>query len=391
MENHTIRLGINRGQPCLIPAHDSTTSKVFTFQLAFRPERYGEREFEHWWIDIRTIYRQRRQKAINFDPLINLWWNCCLENDSIDYRGVCESFLLTKLFERMRSNGSKRVLIDSLPAKGKRGERAEIVDNLETMLKNSSSDEIGISDFSTRTADFVGPPKFEKDVFDLQNEFAKQLFDEPVKLLQSNQAEAAIAASIQVWDNWHRRYGRHANMKLEKLAMDILSYEARAAIHRCYSHFWDFVTRDFLPNVRSCSKASCVFHRFWHLDILFRAKEFADRDFHLFHGHILGLHPGTHFFLQTETGRRLVGDWISVAPIDWQYNEQPESAELRRLLNGLFVAIADYSNRNDITKYMRQESSGQMPDQFDISDAVADGGAISRISRNRRRSKRNND
>ena len=150
--------------------------------------------------------------------------------------------------------------------------------------------------------------------------------------------------------------------------MDILSYEVRVTIHRAYSQLWEVVS-NWLCNELTTSFASLAFHRFWHFDMQWPSNEFDSQASHLFHGHIFALHPATAFFTQTETGRRLLGDWLVTTVYGWEYRPNPETPELRRLLQGLSIAVCDYSNRHEIAQVLRKDSEHI---QFQTVEAVTD-------------------
>lgn len=128
-----------------------------------------------------------------------------------------------------------------------------------------------------------------------------------------------------------------------------------------------------------------VFHRFWHLDLCWPSNESSDANFHLFHGHIIGLHPATGLFVQTDAGNQLLGDWLAIAPQGWERSSNPETPELRRLLYGLFVAIADYTNRHREDNDLRRSQVGQMPEEISLADAVDDGSSFAQVTRRNER------
>jgi hypothetical protein len=93
---------------------------------------------------------------------------------------------------------------------------------------------------------------------------------------------------------------------------------------------------------------SIAFHRLWHLDQC-QESDRCDAYFHLFHGHVFALHPGTGMFMQTKTGSEMIGEWLAA----------PESTtSFGRLLYGLCTAMADYARRSDVASTLRSKEAG---------------------------------
>jgi hypothetical protein len=105
------------------------------------------------------------------------------------------------------------------------------------------------------------------------------------------------------------------------------------------------------------SPQSLAFLRLWHLDQSSESNLGDKAYFHLFHGHVFGLHPACGEFLRTTAGRALMGRWL----------QQQSEAAFRRLLNGLFLAILQYSlYRDDVTD--RRKSQVQTRGVSDLVD-----------------------
>jgi hypothetical protein len=155
---------------------------------------------------------------------------------------------------------------------------------------------------------------------------------------------------VQVkWNHLMRTIGRRAGNQERKIALDTISYEARAAFHHCYSLAW-FGLIYALERTDSLSPATATFLRFWH------TVDYDSKSQTLFHGHVFGLHPATGQFIQTRTGQALLGDWIS-AP------SSPETFE--RLLNGLYLALLHYANRRQLAAESRPQRN-----EFSVDDIV---------------------
>jgi hypothetical protein len=59
--------------------------------------------------------------------------------------------------------------------------------------------------------------------------------------------------------------------------------------------------------------------------------------FHLFHGHVFGLHPASGELLRTAAGRELMAEWL----------QAPTVATWERLLHGILVAVFNYAERRE--------------------------------------------
>ena len=67
-----------------------------------------------------------------------------------------------------------------------------------------------------------------------------------------------------------------------------------------------------------------------------KANDTDEHDFHLFAGHVFGLHPAGATFIRTEAGRKLIGDYLQ--------NPDPNTT-WPRLLAGLLIAVYQYAGR----------------------------------------------
>ena len=76
------------------------------------------------------------------------------------------------------------------------------------------------------------------------------------------------------------------------------------------------------------------------------SNETSEAYFHLFQGHVFGLHPAGGDFICTQTGSELLGA-LAEAPQDLQ--------RFRRFLNGMLITIFDYAQRNQVCKELRKK------------------------------------
>jgi hypothetical protein len=160
-----------------------------------------------------------------------------------------------------------------------------------------------------------------------------------------------------------RRSGNHA----KKLALDMLSYECRAAMHRCYSATWEKLLTH-LEEKYELDRASVQYHRLMHFDIVLPSDD-PRSYFHLFHGHIFALHPGVGLFLQTKTGGELIGEYLRSDDGDRPF---------QRLLNGLWVSLVDYYLRSDRYAEARKKGACQAEDGDVEATATAQTGGKGR-------------
>jgi hypothetical protein len=167
-----------------------------------------------------------------------------------------------------------------------------------------------------------------------------------------------LQVPIRKLQNWMATFARRRGNEDKKFALDILSYECRAAMHRCYSAVW-FDLLLHLEKKYELDEASVQFHRLMHFDIALPSER-PDANFYLFHGHVFALHPGIGLFMQTKKGGELVGDYLRGTAGDGPF---------RRLLNGFWVALCDYDCRRDRYAEIRSRIGCQVED-IEIGEAT---------------------
>ncbi len=321
--------------------------KWYSFELCRKRAQMGEVSIDQWWMDIASVYGQRNRVARNRDVMIAYFWGLCVKNLTVFDDGVQESYILARLLPHVRGYGSRRVLADAvLTLPGRIGtKKQDLIEQLDTELDKHRSEEMDIVKFRDETAKTLGPADYEEAIWDRYRKFQEELLGEGKQALQRLGPDG-IQIPLQRWQDWMRSIGRHRGHEEEKLVLDILSYECRAALHRCYSAAWC----DLLPHLiqkYSLTAASTRFHTLWHLDQCQESNS-AEAYFHLFHGHVFALHPATGIFVQTRTGSELIGEWLAA----------PESSTaFGRLLYGLFIATADYARRSDFTRTLRSKDA----------------------------------
>ena len=133
---------------------------------------------------------------------------------------------------------------------------------LEQMLAASRDREVDKLKFYLQTADCLGPPEFEP-VVDAYKQLEADFFDKTLGPLQRWGTKGLIVA-FQDWEARMKSIGRRSGHQVEKLAMDMLSYECRTAFHQCYSGVWCDLLR-YLAQKYGMDDHSIAFHRLWHL------------------------------------------------------------------------------------------------------------------------------
>src|SRR5207248_2035558 len=92
---------------------------------------------------------------------------------------------------------------------------------LDEMIRASSRASLTEVEFRDRTADVLGPPRFDEEVLGLYRSFsADWLRPARDQILADEEAAAEVAASA--WDGHMRRIGRRANREREKAVLDVL-------------------------------------------------------------------------------------------------------------------------------------------------------------------------
>jgi hypothetical protein len=317
----------------------------FPFQLCRKAVHLSRLAVNHWWMDTRLLDGQRNRPAPNSKAITSYFWALCERHGTAQDAEVQESFILARLLPLARSHASRRVFADAHLTRPEcsRSSREEMRAELEALLRSSRQDSLSMVDFKNRTADILGPPILSPEVqsryLELTEEF---LGDARAALIQKGTPGLQVA--ISRWQEMMRTVGRRAGMALEKQVLDILSYECRAAFHRCYSAvWWDLIPR--LTLKYDLNLASQHFLHFWHLDHCESAQE-PRALFHLFHGHIFALHPAGGALLQTPTGRIHLGAWL----------QEPESeTAFGQLLHALFVTLHHYVEQREVDASSRRK------------------------------------
>lgn len=326
--------------------------KVFPFRLRREDAVYGNVELPHYWIDQRGVYGDRKRSQSLHRKLVDCFWAICMREGAVFDEGPQESYILANLLPYARSNGSRRVFVDALPAPEEKWpkNRKELICNLDTLLKSSPSKMMTLTEFHDDTANAIGPLRYEEDVWSLYRNFQAELLVQGRERLEK-EGPSGVEATRQLWVNWMNSISRRAGHQKEKQILDIFSYECRAALHRCYSAVWEEILK-YLKSDYDLPFQSALFHKFWHQDQNFGSDHPQDSYYHIFHGHIFSLHPASGNFILTPTGQKLIGDWLS---------ESQNGRSFGRLLYGLAVAVHDYAIRHEVHSELRKKQPESAP------------------------------
>ena len=209
----------------------------------------------------------------------------------------------------------------------------------------SRNQSLTLVEFKEKTADVLGPPILDEAVKNRYVEFTQEWLGEARAALSEGGVDGFDVA-VQIWKKAVKIWGRRGGITLEKKrVLDVVSYECRAALHRCYSAAW----WDLLPHLATKYQLdlhSRDFLHFWHLDHIREAEQNVPAFFHLFHGHTFALHPVGADLIRTPTGRDMIGAWLA----------GPDHREaVGRLLHAIYIAAHAYALRRADTADERRK------------------------------------
>lgn len=336
--------------------------RAFRFQLRRKEERLSTVEIDQWWMrdDSLDPTRNRERSAANFGPAVDYFWALCRREGSDLEPDVREAYLLARLLPASRSNGSREVMTDSAPdgpirtAKARAARRASDRE-LDDLLRGGPPGELDELTFSRRTDELVGRSSYPEEAWRLYGDVTGGLLADARDAV-GRPGDTAFEAVAAAWLELTRKFARRG--ELERLVLDVISYECRAALHQCLSAVWCGLV-PVLERDRGLSREGVGFHAFWQLDLRRPAAETAAAYFHVFHGHVFGLHPAGADFIRTSTGRGLLGEWLAAGGREPEY---------RRLLHGLYLAVYHYANRHQAGKLARRGRSSA-GDPEEVADA----------------------
>lgn len=311
--------------------------RYYSFELGRKSVVFGDVPVQQFWMPLDSIYGRPKAQPRNYEVLVELYWAQCMEALTVFDDEVLDSYILAKLLPYFRRNGSRRIFADSILTYAYHfGERKQDqVRRLDDLLAASRHTALDIAKFHEHTNELLGGNfKRTDEAAAAYQELEAELLGEGRRAVQRWGVANGMQVPIATVERWMKTFARRRGHEAKKLALDILSYEARAAMHRCYSAVW-FELLAHLERKYELDQASVQFHRLMHFDVQLLSN-LPDRNFHLFHGHIFALHPGLGLFFQTRTGGELLGDYLRRGTGDEPF---------RRLLNGICVATGDYRAR----------------------------------------------
>lgn len=322
-----------------ISLQPDANSRAISFPLFAKKVRLGDVEIKHVWMEKTAIYGQRgKSKTLAID-LADSFWAICVGQGEVNTTDLQQIYLLARLAPESRSNASRDVFNDAhFSTKIKL--RQDVASQIEKLLQGYDGAGYTPEKFRIVTRQ-LGPCRMNVHSNRKYTELADVLMTDACRMLPSDR-EGAIALSLQRWNTFQRQWGRRTGFKLEKKILDILSYECRAALHRCYAALWDA----FLPTIKEAvglDDRSEMFLRFWHGEWTEEAPR-TGAMVSMFHGHVFALHPGASLLLKVPTGKRILGDFLG----------RPSNRTRGHLLWALCVCFAVYKETHDRVKEERR-------------------------------------
>jgi len=318
----------------------SVGDQEFVFRLCHRADvELGPVTVDQWWMPVTKLYSQRQSRTHrsgNQQSILDFYWAKCCEEAATDSRDAQERYLLISLLPQMRSQGSRRILLDAFPPRGTLRERNDDTAELEKILASQVHTPLSWDGFRQQTKSYLMPqPVYSEEQKERYFAFVDSLLSEACDRLARGDQDEAIGIAGFHWSRITKQYGRRAGHQEFKLLLDILSYEGRAALHHAYSLVWQHLIPKLQEHHRISAK-TMAFLQFWHLDWIKPERSTPQGCHSLFHGHVFALHPGGGQFLQTRTGQQLLGAWL---------RDRRRKDTLGCLLNGLANATLQYRCR----------------------------------------------
>lgn len=323
------------------------TRSTFNFDLCRKVISLGDHTFDQYWMRRNGLYGNRKTMSRNHRSVIDCFWELCCDAGSahdMEESDIRETFLLAKLLPFVRSNASQKVFRDAslqhYNDKQTKAFQAYVKELDDFWLPNNGTKTM--QEFYDVIASCVGPAGYEPDVFRAYDKYISDIMQD------SSSCKVRPLATIEKWKKLISSVGRRSGRTIEKQALDILSYECRAAFHKCYSAVWYYLILNVLRNEFGLSESAMTFHGMWNIDLVLPSNESSEVNFHLFHGHIFGLHPAFGYLVNTVRGRQVIGDLIS---------EPTNELVQGKFLNCGLVAAQFYAAKHDFNKEVRSGKS----------------------------------
>lgn len=324
------------------------TGRFYPFELFRKSAAFDGVEVDQFKMRVDSIYGRKGARPRNYEVLVEYYLAQCFGNLTIFDDEVLDSYILARLLPEVRRNGSRRIFDDAiLTSPHLMGQRKHaLVRQLDDLLTASRRDALDMAKFHADTNRLLGIGNISEGAAAAYQEMTAELLGEGRRALQRWGVVNGLQVPVLKFRTWMNSFARRRGNEDKKLALDMLSYESRAAMHRCYSAVW-FELLKHLEKKYQLDEASLQFHRLMHFDVQLQSN-LPESYFHLFHGHIFALHPGLDLFFETRTGGELIGDYLRGGTADEPF---------RRLLNGFCVALGDYYVRSADCADERKRSS----------------------------------
>ncbi|MBL9085448.1 MAG: hypothetical protein JNK76_26825 [Planctomycetales bacterium] len=311
--------------------------RYYPFKLFHKTVEFGDVPIRQFWMDHAGLYGSRAKPTRHSQLIPEYFWAMCRMGGSCHDPGPRESYILARLLPHTREKGARRVLHDAVLTSPTRTgtTKAGLVARLNERLAESRHQTLDMLSFQRRSGAFLGQLIFPGEVVREYERLTSELLDE-VRASGAPWDYPDTSRHVEIFQDWMRTIGRRGGKECTKLALDMLSYECRAAFHRCYTVVWLQLLTE-LVSKHGLDDASALYHRLMHTDLVFPSDD-ARSFFHLFHGHIFALHPALSVFLQTTVGGELLGDFLRAG----------DDGPFRRLLHGFLIAIAEYQERSEL-------------------------------------------
>jgi hypothetical protein len=322
---------------------------VHQFKLTMNRKReiLGDIPIDHWWIPLPSLM----PKGANAGLIGAIYRAVCEVRADTDWRNAAETHLLARLLPFVRSRGAQSVFLDAkeFPA---RYRSAQSDDVLEGYLDGLDDPNVPKTETALRDAllRLQRHTSFDGDDERRYGELTRELFSGMTERWL-NDPEGAVRTVGERWSAWMKSVGRRRGNEETKRVLDVLSYEAHAAMRRCYSLAW---TNAILPSLQArydLSRPSYLFLEHWHQIIARERQGYPEEYFVPMLGHCIGLHPAGGRLIKTRRGKELLGEWLKAATRTnittmEQYArwiiELPNLPEYGRLLGGYYLAYCRY-------------------------------------------------
>lgn len=320
----------------------------FSFELCCRRRtKAGPVELDQWWMPVTPLYAQNTRGVElphNHREILRYYWRKAETTRSTVSRDAQERFVLASILPMVRVRGSRNIFADAFLQRP----QIESVRELESLIRGSRGESITRAEFFHQTRELLGRTQFPAQIEDVYDQMSQTLLRSSCEVLATGDVRSALDAAEGTWNQFQQRIGRRAGHAEQKLVLDVLSYEARAAFHDCYSIVWCDLLEDFVKT-EGWGFENAMFHRFWHT-----AQRDSGHGTPFFHGHVFGLHPASGPFMLSESGNNMLGRWLA----------NPENAEcFGELLHGLLIGIFHYEDRRS------QQAAGRSRRETTVGDA----------------------